>query len=107
MEPEENSLEDLILRGAVEVASLDDNGNFVYRMTDKAQEIVPELIESTVGLFYEDLKELWVLGFVNINIDEENPMIHIAEKALNPLAVSELDTRLLMTLTFVLKALEK
>lgn len=107
MEPEENSLEDLILKGAVEVDSLDEDGNFLYRMTDNAKSIVPELIDGAVDIFYNDVKELWILGFLDMDIAETNPMITISEKALDPNAVKTLKKNLVRTLTFILKALHK
>ena len=107
MDIEPNSLDDLILRGAVEVASLDEDGNFVYRMTDKAKDIVPELVDSAVSSFYDNLKTLWVLGFVTMDIADVNPVVTLSEKALDSKAVSTLDKELVMTLTFILKALKK
>jgi hypothetical protein len=103
--PEPGSLDDLILRGAVEVSSLDEDGNFLYRITEKAQEVAPEFIQSASNALYEDLRTLWVLGYVNMDIDSINPMITLTEKALDRSEVEKLDVKLIRSLAFIVKAL--
>lgn len=105
MEPEKNSLDDLILKGAVEVYGIDDDGNFIYRLTEKVHEVAPELVDTAMDKFYDDLKTLWILGYIDMDIADINPTITLTEKALNSDEVDKLEDKLATSLSFVIKAL--
>lgn len=76
-------IDSLILSGAVEPHSVDENGNFLYRMTDKMKEVDPEFYYQSVEQFYHEIMELWSLGFLEVDATEEDPIVRITAKALD------------------------
>ena len=105
MSLEPNSLDDLILRGAVEVDSLDEDGNFLYRLTENVNEVAPELVDKALDKFYDDVKALWIKGYIDMDISSDNPMITLTEKSLIPEEIEKLDRKLALSLSFIIKAL--
>lgn len=82
----------LILDGAIEFAGIDaDTGEMLYSITDKLKESDPEMYNRFNGLFYQEVMKLWELGFLEINVLEENPTVHLLKKALDPEEVAKLD----------------
>jgi len=80
----EESLEYLILNGYVEVASLDpQTGGFLYSFTEKAKRIIPDLKRQLDEEFYESITYLWEHGFLDMDIESNNPTVTLKEKALN------------------------
>lgn len=73
----------LILEGAMEFAGIDDDGEFLYNFTSKLPEVSPEMHERVVGNIYQEVQHLWSLGFVEMNVFEDNPTINISKKALD------------------------
>lgn len=80
----------LILEGAMEFAGVDEDGEMLFNFTSKLPEVSPEMHERVVGNIYNEVSHLWSLGFVEMNILEDNPTITITRKALDPEALAEL-----------------
>jgi hypothetical protein len=80
----EESLEYLILNGYVEVASLDpQTGGFLYSFTEEAKRIIPDLKRQLDEEFYQSIAYLWEHGFLDMDIESDNPTVTLKEKALN------------------------
>jgi hypothetical protein len=62
----------LVNQGALEIFSVDKNGEPVYRITPKCKEIFPELFYSHVSDVNNMAFDLWELGVVEIEFTEEN-----------------------------------
>lgn len=85
-------LDQLILDGSVEVSGLDmETGGFVYNFTPKLQENNPELFQSVMSIFYSIVLQLWERGYVDIDIDEEDPMITLTDKGESLEGIDSLD----------------
>jgi hypothetical protein len=86
------SIEDLILKGAIEVAGLDEfSGEFLYNFTPRAKEIMPELFRDHMEKVYRYIMFFWEKGFVEIrNITELRPIVYLTEKAFDEDALDEL-----------------
>ena len=88
---EDELIKNLILEGALEVAGIDsENGEFLYTVTPKMQEIMPDMYEDHITQVNRDILNLWEKGYVNIDFLSANPMVTISEKGLDNDEVSKL-----------------
>ena len=66
----------LILEGALEIGALDaETGEFLYTITPKMKEVMPELYEEHIRFINKDILNLWEKGFVDINFLEDDPVV--------------------------------
>ena len=88
---EDELIKNLILEGALEVAGLDsENGELLYSVTPKMQELMPDLYEDHLAQVNKDILNLWEKGYVNINFLDDSPMVTISEKGLDKKEVAKL-----------------
>jgi hypothetical protein len=80
---DEPTIEDLILLGAIEVAAFDpETEDLLYKFTDNAKEIFPELHAAHMATVHEEVMYFWEQGFLDIDgMDEDNPRISLTEKS--------------------------
>ena len=84
MNNEDAIIDDLILQGALEVAGIDgQTGEFLYSVTPKLQEIMPDLYEEHMNSVNQGIMALWEKGFVEIDFNEDNPIVRLSFKAHN------------------------
>jgi len=84
----EESIEYLILNGYIEVAGIDKtSGDFLYSFTEEAKTIIPDLRRQLDEEFYKSIVYLWERGFLEMDIDSDNPVVSLKDKALDPDAV--------------------
>lgn len=89
--PEEEMLEYLILQGAVEVVGMDSETNeFLYAITPKIIEIMPEIYDEHMRLINDQIMALWEKGFIDIDFLAEDPMVTITEKAFIPEEINKM-----------------
>lgn len=101
---DDNMLEKLILDGMVEFAGLDNiTGEMLYSFTDKAIQSDPDFFTNTMESQIRDIYALWELGFLDMNIAEENPLVRITKLALNEEAVNSLPTDLRLALQQIIE----
>ena len=80
----QDMIDQLILSGALQVAGVDsETGDFLYQFTSKLKEVSPELYDEHVNHVNGELMRLWEMGFLNISIMEENPIVTLTAKALD------------------------
>lgn len=102
----DDKIEELILAGAVEVAGIDpDTGEFLYSFTDKIKEVDPIIAQKSEELFNAHVYLLWEMGFLNIDMTAENPVVSLMPKALNEDEVESLPTELRLILRSIIEAL--
>jgi hypothetical protein len=88
---EDDLINNLILQGALEVAGLDaETGEFLYGVTPKLEEIMPDMYEDHLKVVNKDLLNLWEKGYLNIDFFLPDPIVTISEKGLNKAEVSKL-----------------
>ena len=92
MSDEEDSLiDDLILAGGLEISGIDErNGEFLYTITNKMKDLMPELYEEHLAHVNEEIMKLWEKGFVNVDMMSDDPIVTITQKAYNIIEVSKL-----------------
>jgi hypothetical protein len=71
----EDDLDDLlgllVATGAVELMSVDDRGEPIYRLTDRCRELLPELYEEHTRTVQELVHSLWLHDLVEVSFDDE------------------------------------
>jgi hypothetical protein len=88
---EDELIKNLILQGALEVAVIDtEKGEFLYAITSRMKEVMPDLYEDHLKTVNRDLLNLWEKGYVNIDLLSPDPIVTISEKGLNKSEVSKL-----------------
>lgn len=71
MEDEENDKLDYYTQiGAIEVAGIAEDGQFIYAITPLAKELAPDLWEAHEKHVDESLISLYNMGLVSVNYDE-------------------------------------
>jgi hypothetical protein len=81
MDEDISKLDELILNGGVEVSGLTDSGQFLYKFTDKLQDIDADLYNAIRQKMYEEIMFLWQKGFISMDITVNNPIVRLTEKA--------------------------
>jgi hypothetical protein len=81
---EDKIIDDLILKGGLEVAALDeDTGEMLYSFTPKIQELMPDLYDEHIKGVNSEVMNLWEKGFLNLDLFVKDPIITITPKALD------------------------
>ena len=76
MDSASEMMDALILSGALEVAAIDsETGELVYAITDKMQEIYPELYEEVNNEIHRSIMSLWQKGFLLMDITARQPQV--------------------------------
>ena len=105
---EDNFIEYLILEGALEIAAIDmDTNEPLYRFTDKLHDISPELYDEHTKTFYADVMDLWQIGFLNINLEDPNPVVSLTEKSFDMEQVKLLDKDKRYTLNEIVRLIKQ
>jgi len=94
-EKAEIALVNLIDKGAVSFEGLDENGEPMYRFTEKLQEVAPELYRIHIQMLNTEIMALWEKGFIEMDLFDPNPTIKLSKKAFGVDAAIELNDTLL------------
>jgi hypothetical protein len=80
---DDNRLAHYLEIGAVEIAGMDESGEMIFEITEKAQEIAPELWQAHTDHVDKTLIELYESGYLNVEYDENlEAMISLSEEGL-------------------------
>ena len=93
-EKAELTLVNLIDKGAVAFEGLDEDGEPLYRFTEKLQQVAPELYELHTQMLNTEIMALWEKGFVEMDLFDPNPTIKLSSKAFDENAIKELNETL-------------
>lgn len=108
MESDDQIIESLILNGGLEVSAIDiETGEALYTFTDKLEQVNPELHAAAKNYFYLEMMNLWEKGFLDIDLESDDPMVSITEKALDEDETNSLDEVSRHSLTQVIEATKK
>jgi hypothetical protein len=106
--PEDDLINNLILQGALEVAGLDsETGEFLYAITSKMKDVMPDMYEDHLKTVNRDLLNLWEKGYVNIDLFLPDPVVTISEKGLDKAEISKLTKPEIWALEEVKRLLKK
>jgi hypothetical protein len=105
---EDELIKNLILEGALEVAGVDSETNeFLYSITPKMQEVMPDMYEDHLTQVNKDLLNLWEKGYVNIDFFLPDPIVTISEKGLDKVEISKLTKHEIWALEEVKRLLQR
>ena len=91
MNNEENLIDDLILSGALEIAGVDsNNGEFLYSITPKMKDVMPDLYKDHMDQVTVGIMRLWENGFVDITLEDIDPVVTLSNKAYDEKELSRL-----------------
>jgi hypothetical protein len=103
-----NIFEELILSGSLEASGMDlETGEMLYTFTDKLKDFSPGLHKEFSNYFYQEMMSLWELGFIDIDLTEDDPHVRITEKALNIEETKSLEKNTLYSLREILRILKE
>jgi hypothetical protein len=100
-------LEQLILDGIIEFSAMSSDGEMLYSFSTDIAEKAPAIYELMMAMHMQEIYELWKLGFLQMDITQENPLVTITTKALDEEQVGELSKPLRMALTEIMDAMRK
>jgi hypothetical protein len=102
------SIDDLILSGVVEVAAVDsDTGELLYQFTDKLPELMPDLYKKHIQKMHDDIMYFWERGFLHIHdFSIENPKISLTAKALDKDELENLSEEMQAILKEIMRVLK-
>jgi hypothetical protein len=98
-------IDELILEGGIEVASLSESGDFLYKFTDKLKDIDPEIYNSVIQMMYREIIFLWENGFISMDITASNPSVTLTDKASDEEAIKTLPESMQLNLLAVIKSI--
>lgn len=108
MDVNPNSIEHLILEGAVEVAGMNlETGEMMYTFTPDLKEINPGLYEQVSDYIYGAILSVWTKGFIDLDALDPDSMVSLTKKAFDQEAIkNELSDREKQVLEQLLVAFE-
>ena len=71
MDDHEDRMYEYIQSGAIEVSGIDDSGEFIFQITEKAKDVAPDLWEAHEAHLNKTFLELFDRGLVNISYNED------------------------------------
>jgi hypothetical protein len=81
---EDEIIESLILNGGLEISGIDiESGEMLYNFTDELKNINPELHKVAQHYFHLEMMNLWEKGFLDINLESDDPIVSITDKSTN------------------------
>jgi hypothetical protein len=96
----------LLLSGVIEPTALDpDTGEMLYSFSENLEEKNPELHRLVLDNFYKTSLKLWELGFLNMDITNNNPLVSLTPKAFNDKRIKQLDKDLQFALSEIKRGL--
>lgn len=91
MEDEEMAIIDyLILNGALEPAGISDTGEPLYNFTPLLKIVMPDLYDMHQNNVSSQIMKLWEMGFVNIDLLSDSPLVTLTEKSFDIDEISKL-----------------
>ena len=67
--------------GAIEVAGISEDGEFIFGITDIAKDVAPDLWQAHQDHVDESMMQLYEMGLINITYDEDlNPLFELTEE---------------------------
>lgn len=98
----------LILNGAIEVVGIDPvSGEFLYSMTEKMINIMPEIYQEHLNQVNSQIMSLWQDGFLDVDLLDSNPLVTLTDKAFNVEELNKMDIESFECLNEIKRVLAK
>jgi hypothetical protein len=102
---DDEALERLILDGGAEFAGLSEDGEMLYSFTAALAHIDPVLYDEMITIQRKEMLVLWIRGFLDMDVTDENSMVNITEKALDESEVNKLPPHFRSMVREIVKAI--
>lgn len=97
----------LILNGALEISAMDsETGQMVYAITEKMQELAPEIYRDIRNQIHKDVMSLWQKGLLIVDLMSDSPDVSPTEAALDRASWTDLSDSEYSTMNTVMRAFE-
>lgn len=80
---EQEIIEYLIKKGALDLISVNEKGEPLYRFTPKIKEVMPALYQEHMTMINKSIMGLWEKGYLDLDLLSDNPTAHLTQKAIN------------------------
>jgi hypothetical protein len=108
MDPIEQTIEALILSGAIEVTGIDPKTQEpLYKFNPKIQKIMPELYREHLDEVNRDIMGLWEKGFLDVDLLDKDPLVTLTDKAFNDFEIEKISREQQISLIEIKKLLLK
>ena len=108
MDPVDETIEALIISGAVEIVGIDPKTKEpLYKFNSSIQKIMPELYREHLNEVNNDIMTLWEKGFLDIDLLSEDPLVTLTDKAFDDFEVEKISRELQIGLTEIKRLLFK
>lgn len=108
MDPIDETIEALILTGAIEIAGIDQKtGQPLYKFNQSIEKIMPELYSEHLNEINRDIMALWENGFLNVDFLEEDPSVTLTDKAFDDSEIEKISREQQISLIEIKRLLVK
>ena len=108
MDPIDETIEALMLSGAIEKVGNDPKTNEpLYKFNSSIQKIMPELYKEHLNEVNGDIMGLWEQGFLNLDLLAEDPIVTLTDKAFNDAEIEKISRDLQISLIEIKRLLLK
>ena len=108
MDPVDETIEALVLSGAIEVAGKDPTTKeTLYKFNPSIQKIMPELYREHLNEVNRDIMALWEKGFLDVDLLSKDPLVTLTDKAFNDDEIEKISRELQVSLTEIKRLLFK
>lgn len=108
MSDPEEIIDRLILSGGLEFVGVDpETGEPLYRPTTILKSIDPKLSDEMSVYFSETTMKLWEKGFIDMDVTIADPLVKLAEKALDEESVNSLNKEERLVIREIIKVLSE
>jgi hypothetical protein len=91
MDPIDETIEALILSGAIEISGIDSvTHQPLYSFNSKIQEIMPELYREHLNEVNREIMRLWEQGFLDVDLLSEDPLVTLTDKAFDDVEIEKI-----------------
>ena len=91
MDPIDETIEALILSGAIEISGIDEKtGQPLYKFSPAIKKIMPELYNEHLNEINRDIMGLWEKGFLDVDFLEQDPSVRLTDKAFNDIEIEKI-----------------
>jgi hypothetical protein len=88
---EQEIIDDLVNAGALEIVGIDNiTQQTMYKVTPKMKKINPLFYKEHEDNVHSETMKLWELGFLSIDVTEENPIVKLLPSAFDSQQINKL-----------------
>lgn len=88
---EQKIIDDFVKNGALEIVGIDKyTKETMYRVTPLMKKVNPKFYAEHENQFHSEAMALWELGFLDIDVTEENPIVKLLPDAFNDEKIKKL-----------------